>query len=109
MPTPPALMRDCGGFLAAAEAVGRDALERDLTPDELAARLAAGAAAPFGGSEADPSPSAPRTAGCGGPKVAPRVRRARFASAALPDEETFAAMLSQPLPSSPALCPEQAR
>jgi type VI secretion system protein ImpM len=105
----PELLRDCVSLLSAAEAVGRDALESDLTPEELAAGLAAGASGPFDIPDANADPGLCPSDGAlwwteGGPRVAPGT----FVGTALPDEETFAAMLSQPA-GPPALGPEAAR
>jgi type VI secretion system protein ImpM len=99
-----ALMEAGDGFLDAAECAGRDALAQDLLPQTLAARLAAAASAP-------PSSGSPRAGarGAGDPGVgpgrcpeagalwwtagAPRVPAGAFATAALPDETAFVAML----------------
>jgi type VI secretion system protein ImpM len=101
----PALMREGGGFLAAAERAGRNALENDLAPDELAARVAAAAAAQPGGPGTDPS-LCPLEGGLWWTEGAPRVAAGVFSSAALPDENTFSGMLNPCLSISSALCPE---
>jgi len=99
------LMREGGGFLAAAENAGRDALENDLAPDELGARLAAATAAPSGDPGTDLS-LYPLKGGSWWTEGAPRVAAEVFSSAALLDEHTFSAMLNPCLSISPALCPE---
>jgi type VI secretion system protein ImpM len=87
------LLREGGGFLAAAEHAGRDTLENDLPPDELGARLAAAAAAEQSDPGTDPS-LCPLEGGLWWTEGAPRVAAGVFTSAALPDENTFSAMLN---------------
>jgi type VI secretion system protein ImpM len=108
------LMREAGGFLTAAELVARDALENDLPPDELAARLAAAASASTTRVAVDPSLCPPQV-GCpprGGLwwiDGAPRVSDRGFASAGLPDENTFITMLVSCYSMRLAISPEQTR
>ena len=87
----PCLLTDeaAGGFLAAAEQAGLEALEHDLDPETLGARVVAA----FGAGSALPSPD--RQPGCaswwteGGARVAPMV----VTTSALPEGAVFAAML----------------
>jgi type VI secretion system protein ImpM len=79
------------GFLAAAEATGRDALADDLGPQDLAARIAAPTTAP---------PDADLDLGCCPPSGSlwwsdgsPRVPATSFACTPLPDAVVFARML----------------
>jgi type VI secretion system protein ImpM len=102
------LMVGGGGFLAAAESAGRAAMENDLAPNELGARLAAAAAAPSADPGTDPS-LCPLEGALWWTEGAPRVAAGVFTSAALPDENTFSVMLNSCISISPALCPEQAR
>jgi type VI secretion system protein ImpM len=95
-PDPLRLVRDGGGFLAAAEMAGRVALANDLPPEALARAIAAAAAA----GPADPGIDLfayPDARGLwwteGGPRVAPGV----FVGPALPDAARFAAMLDASL------------
>jgi type VI secretion system protein ImpM len=104
----PALTREGGGFLAAAERAGRDALQNDLAPDELAARLAAAAAAQPGGPGTNPS-LCPLEGGLWWTEGAPRVPAWVFVSRALPDENAFVAMLVVCLSTTPSFAPAQAR
>ncbi len=87
----PELIEQAGGFLAAAEAAGRDALADDLAPETLATRLAAAAAVPDAAPGTEP-PEGPAS-GWWWTAGAPRVRAAAFACDALPDAARFAAML----------------
>jgi type VI secretion system protein ImpM len=89
---PAHLLRGGGGFLAAAEQAGRDAIAADLPPEALAARLAAALAAPAGEPSVDPS-LCPQAGALWWTDGAPRVPLGIFASLALPDETAFAAML----------------
>jgi hypothetical protein len=98
-------MREGGGFLAAAEDAGRDALEKEVSPAELAARLAAAAFAPSADPGTDPS-LCPLEGGLWWTEGAPRVPAGVFASIALPNENTFSAMLNRCVSISPAVCPE---
>ncbi len=87
-----ALLREAGGFLAAAQTAGLDALARDLAPDQLAARIAAPAAAEPGDCGTDPELCPPGGA-LWWSDGSPRVPRTAFATRSLPDEATFAGML----------------
>jgi type VI secretion system protein ImpM len=82
----------CGGFLAAAEEAGRDALANDLPPEALATRIEAAAAAPPADPGIDPR-RYPAAAALWWTAGAPRVAPEAFAGPALPDEARFAAML----------------
>jgi type VI secretion system protein ImpM len=86
------LVRNGGGFLAAAEAVGRKALASDLPPEALAAQIRATAAAPSGDPGIDPL-RFPAAQGLWWTEGAPRVASGAFACHALPDGARFAAML----------------
>jgi type VI secretion system protein ImpM len=86
------LIREGGGFLAAAEGLGLEALARDLAPDALAARLADPASAAPADAGTDPELSPPEGAlwwSAGAPRVPPSV----FATEALPDGAVFLRML----------------
>ncbi len=98
-------MREGGGFLAAAERAGRDAVENGLAPEELAARVAAAATAQPGDPGTNPS-LYPLEGGLWWTEGAPRVPAGVFVSTALPDENIFSAMLNPCISISPALCPE---
>jgi type VI secretion system protein ImpM len=81
-----------GGFLAAGEQAGCDAVTQELSPDELNARLVAAAAALPADPGVDPGLCKPFgslwwTAG------APRVQAAAFSTDGLPDSATFTRML----------------
>jgi len=102
------LMCAAGGFLAAAEWAARDALENDLPPDELALRLAAGASTPPAGPGVDPSLCPPQ-GGLWWTDGAPLVSDSAFASAGLPDENTFITMLVSCYSIPPAISPVQTR
>jgi type VI secretion system protein ImpM len=102
------LLREGGGFLAAAQDAGRDALENDLPPDELAARLAAAIKMPPTNPGADPS-LCPAHGGLWWTDGASRVSAGAFASGGLPDENVFSAMLVSCSTLSSALFPEEAR
>lgn len=86
------LIRESGGFLTAAESAGRDALEGDLPPEELAARLAVAVAAVAGDPAVNPSPCPPE-GGLWWTDGAPRVSAGLFVTAGLPDQAAFLAML----------------
>jgi type VI secretion system protein ImpM len=89
---PVELVRDDGGFLASAERAGREAIEQDLAPGELARRLAATDTAPA----ADPSiapPTCPSRGGLWWTEGAPRVPAAAFSIEGMPDAARFARML----------------
>jgi type VI secretion system protein ImpM len=106
------LIRESGGFLTAVESAGRDVLENDLPPKELAARLAAAAEA-AGEPAANPSLCPPKggmwwTAG------APKVSAGLLLTTGLPDQDTFLSMLVGGLPmliggsaTPPTCAPEQ--
>lgn len=102
------LLREGGGFLAAAEDAGRDALEKDLAPDDLAARLAAATMVPPGGAGADPC-LCPTDGGLWWTEGAPLVSAGVFACAGLPVENAFIDMLVSCSHPRPAFSPEQAR
>jgi type VI secretion system protein ImpM len=92
-----ALMEAGSGFLDAAECAGCDALAQDLPPQALAARLAAAASAP----PSDPGVAPERCPEAGAlwwTAGAPRVPAGAFATAALPDETAFVAMLDSARP-----------
>jgi type VI secretion system protein ImpM len=101
------LVREAGGFLAAAERAGRDALENKLRPDALSARLAAVAAEPPAAPGVDILTSLPE-GGLWWTKGAPRVPATAFASPALPDENTFMCMVDSCISISAELFPHQA-
>ena len=100
-----ALMREGGGFLAAAECAGREALANDLPPEALMARLAAAIATPPAEAASDPVP--PAGGGLWWTEGAPLVSAEMFASAGLPDENAFVAMLVSCCSTLPALASEQ--
>jgi type VI secretion system protein ImpM len=87
----PALIGHGRGFLDAAECIGRKAVGQELSPDQLAADLAA-AAAPPGGPATDPL-LCPPEGGLWWTQGAPRVSAGVFASTGLPDENKFSKML----------------
>jgi type VI secretion system protein ImpM len=96
-----ALAQAAGGFLAAAELAGLDALEHDIEPEILAERVRAALAAP----DAATGPAPPTDGGTtlwwteGGP----RVPHAAFGHAGLPGSDIFTWMLdAQPGGSLPA-------
>jgi type VI secretion system protein ImpM len=79
------------GFLASAEAAGRDALQCDLAPQDVATRVSR---PPLAGAEAAPDPGVCRSGGSlwwsdGSERVAPKTIGFPF----LPDEAGFARML----------------
>jgi type VI secretion system protein ImpM len=88
----PGLIRFGGGFLAAAEAAGLDALARDLAPDAIVTRLAAESA-----TEPTDAGVAPELGGRGGAvwwtDGGPRVPACAFVTSELPDAACFAGML----------------
>jgi type VI secretion system protein ImpM len=102
------LLREGRGFLAAAEEAGRDALENDLPPDELAARLAAAIMAPPTNARSDPCLCS-ADGGLWWTEGAPRVSAGAFGCGGLPDENTFVAMLVSCSSEPPAFSPEQPR
>jgi type VI secretion system protein ImpM len=102
------LLREGGGFLAAAESAGRDALANDLPPEALTALLAVAIATPQPIAASDPV-LCPVGGGLWWTEGAPLVSAERFASAGLPDENTFVAMLVSCCFTLPALASEQAK
>jgi type VI secretion system protein ImpM len=102
------LLREGGGFLVAAEDAGRDALQNDLPPGELAARLAAAIWVPPANARADPF-LCPADGGLWWTEGAPRVSAGAFACGGLPDENTFVAMLVSCSSAPPEFSPEQHR
>jgi len=86
------LIRDAGGFFHIAEEAGRAALEDDLPPEALAARLAETADTPLRDPGIDPVPLAAADSIWwteGGPRVPSRALTLRD----LPDGTTFTAMV----------------
>jgi type VI secretion system protein ImpM len=102
-----ALIRKAGGFLAAAERAGRDALKNWLPPDELAARVDAAGIEPSADPDIDRMCSPPGS-GVWWTQGGPRVSATTLASPALPDENTFFAMVGscKSIPAAP--CPPSA-
>ena len=96
----PRLIAEGGGFLAAAERAGREALANDLPPAELAERIAAAILAEPDdpGIDLQRQPAAP---GIWWTDGGPRVPSDAFASPGLPDVTTFAAMLDTAMPAVP--------
>jgi type VI secretion system protein ImpM len=86
------LIRESGGFLTAAESAGRDALESDLPPEELATRLAGAVAVLAGDPAVNPSLCPPEGA-LWWTDGAPRVSAGLFVSAGMLDQNAFLAML----------------
>jgi type VI secretion system protein ImpM len=89
---PHRLLIDASGFLAAAEAAGREALANDLPPESLAALMVAAAAAP----PTDPGVDISHYLSSGAlwwTEGAPLVATGAFVGDALPDEATFVTML----------------
>ena len=105
---PCGLLREGGGFLAAAEHAGREALENDLPPDALAARLAAAMRIPPTDAGADPL-LCPADGALWWTEGAPLVSAGVFATRGLPDENTFVGMLVSCFCGQPAFFPEQPR
>jgi type VI secretion system protein ImpM len=103
----PALIRDGGGLLDAAECAGRKVVEQELAPEQLADQLAAAAASPA--APATDAALCPPDGGLWWTKGAPRVPARFFTTAGLPDENTFSAMLISCSTLSSALFPEEAR
>lgn len=89
---PAALIREGGGFLAAAEGLGLEALNCELAPDTLAAQLATAASAEPGDAGTDPELCPPAGA-LWWSAGSPRVPRSAFATEALPDTVAFLGML----------------
>jgi type VI secretion system protein ImpM len=102
------LLREGGGFLAAAEHAGREALENDLPPDALAMRLAAAISVPPTNAGADPL-LCPADSALWWTEGAPLVRAGAFASRDLPDENTFIGMLVSCPSALPSFSHEQPR
>jgi type VI secretion system protein ImpM len=102
------LLCEGGGFLAAAEHAGREALESDLPPDALAARLAAAMRIPPTDAGADPL-LCPADGALWWTEGAPLVSAGVFATRGLPDENTFVGMLVSCFCGQPAFFPEQPR
>jgi len=96
-----ALIREGGGFLAAVECAGLDALAGDLAPELVAARIAAAASAGPSDAATDPELCPPGGA-LWWSAGSPRVPGTAFATAALPDEAIFAGMLDAGRLLSPA-------
>ena len=89
---PAALIREGGGFLAAVEGLGLEALARELAPDTLAAQLAAAASAEPGDAGTDPELCPPAGA-LWWSAGSPRVPGSTFATESLPDDVAFLGML----------------
>jgi type VI secretion system protein ImpM len=89
---PVALIREGGGFLAAVEALGLEALSDDLAPDALTAQLATAASAEPSDAGVDPE-LCPPTGSLWWSAGSPRVPRTAFAIGSLPDEMAFVGML----------------
>jgi type VI secretion system protein ImpM len=102
------LIIGAGGFLAAAESAGREALERDLPPEELAALLAAAATVPPVSAGIDRA-LFPADGALWWTEGAPLVSARVFATRGLPDENTFVGMLVSCSSALPAFSPEQPR
>jgi type VI secretion system protein ImpM len=86
------LVRDGGGFLAAAEQAGLAAVESDIAPDDLAARVDAAIEA----AAADPGIDAalyPQARALWWTEGAPLVPRGAFTGDALPEADAFVRML----------------
>ena len=80
-------------WLAAAEAIGLEALQFDLDPEALMRRLAAAAERPPEGDRAGSNPMPDGEAGQWWTEGSPFVAATRLALPALPDVATFAGML----------------
>jgi type VI secretion system protein ImpM len=102
------LVRESGGFLTAAERAGRDALEHDIGPDDLANRILAAASAEPANPGIDLS-MCPIAGACWWTEGSPRVPRGAFANSAMPDERTFATMLDARVAAMEASGPEAGR
>jgi type VI secretion system protein ImpM len=99
------LVREGGGFLTAAEDAGRDALNHDLTPSEVAVHLtAAPSLSEAGPGDAGPTPCS-RGGGLWWTRGSPRVPAGLFENSGLPDEHTFIAMVNPCHSLSPAPSP----
>ena len=102
------LLREANGFLEAAERAGRDALDKGLPPDELEARLISAATAP----PSDPGVDLACADGKGGlwwTKGGSQMRAGALVSRALPDENTFSAMVDPCNSIYGVQCPHQIR
>lgn len=95
-----------GGFLAAAEHAGREAVENDLPPEAFAARLTAAVRLPPTNAGADPL-LCPADGGLWWTEGSPRVSAGVFATRGLPDENTFIGMLVSCSSALPAFAPDQ--
>jgi type VI secretion system protein ImpM len=100
------LLREGGGFLAAAEHAGREALENDLPPNALAARLVAAMRLPPTNAGADPL-LCPADGGLWWTEGAPLVPAGAFARRGLLDENTFVGMLVSCASALPAFSPDR--
>jgi type VI secretion system protein ImpM len=87
-----AMIRDGGGFLAAVEAAGLDAVEHGREPEALAASVAAAADAALADAGVDPA-LCPRSGALWWTAGAVRVPPGAFAGSALPGEAEFLPML----------------
>ena len=105
---PHALMAAGGGFLDRTEELGREVLDRDLTPAEIASRLAAVTTTLPAGTGAA-LPWYPEHGAVWWNAGAPRVAAGVFTTAALPDDNLFCAMLGASLPGTLPLCPNPLR
>jgi type VI secretion system protein ImpM len=86
------MIREGGGFLAAAEAAGRDAVERDCPPERLGARILAASAETPADAGIDPD-LCPRTGALWWTAGSPRVPPCSLSGPGLPDAPEFAPML----------------
>jgi type VI secretion system protein ImpM len=89
---PRTLLSEAGGFLAVAEAAGLDAVASDLTPDQIAARIAAAGSGKPGDCGTDPL-LCPEGGALWWSEGSNHVPRTVFATPALPDEGEFSGML----------------
>jgi len=87
------LIRHGGGFLSAAEDAARDALSKELAPDDLAVRIADAQLAPPSDAGVDPS-LCPAEGGVWWATRASSAPETVFTSTCLPDEGTFCSMLN---------------
>jgi type VI secretion system protein ImpM len=95
------LVRDHGGFLAAAEHAGLAAVESDLGPEELTERILATTAALPADPGVDPA-AYPGGNALWWTEGSPRVPRCAFTSDTLPDDSTFTKMLDAGVAAIPA-------
>jgi type VI secretion system protein ImpM len=93
------LLHDAGGFLAAAEEAGLDAVTADAPPEALSARLGDALRQPPGPAPVEPA-LCPRSGALWWTAGAPRVPAGCLATPALPDDGAFTAMLD-PRPAAP--------